>query len=861
MGMSAKEKSRRYREKLKADPQKYEERKRKKRESYHKNKRLVSDLQPEEKKICRTIWKLRKQNQRQRKKAIENILADTPPSSPIVLQEINVPQDYNNCECTPPASPSSRVSTPVSKERGRKKIRRDRTKMYKENLCLQHETEMWKKKYEKYKKRAHRKEKEIIKLREKKEKETEIERNKYKTLSNAIKEHYSLLKNRKQKLIIKNIFKNIDKKERHRIIGLQCRSRTKTTQQWDDIELPKIIRSFFCRDDVSRNTAGKKETVSKGKEKAQKRFLLDSMKNLFKAFKLENPKLKCSYFYFTKNRPYYVVKPTIGGREMCLCKIHTNIAAKIRALKQKRIIDAIDLSAVIAETVCDSNREDCMYGKCSECKGKKIRINENRVQSKIQWSEWIRDEEIYLKEGKTIKAIKNIKKHKEDTAQNLILSLEEDMKTVKKHVYNMKTQYRSFRQSVDAIKLNEAVVVVDFSENYNAKCTEEIQAHHFGGSRNQITLHTVVVYVHDKEKTYKALSFCSVSPCNVHQPAAIWAHLHPILTLIRQNYPEIDIIHFFSDGPFSQYRQKLNFFLACTKTFVYGFQYFTWSYFEAGHGKGPADGIGGYLKRAADTKVATGTDITNALEFYTVLKDSSKIKLFYITKEDIDFIQNSIPKNIVPLKGTKEVHQIFSRVYGQLKYRYLSCFCARGLCECLHPKVYLPLPDLIENSHSAEIHCSDDDMPLIALTSKAKERISIEDFQGLHHESVYKAIYDSSENSEEDRDFVQPGPSNSGQSSKLPIKGDFLLVKVHDTKRKSYHTYACIAQDDIEDDGEIRVTFLKCVKGGKLFVINENDISYVAYEDIVRKLPMPELQCKRDVNYYKFPFDVNVFEK
>nr|XP_053615038.1 uncharacterized protein LOC128677898 [Plodia interpunctella] len=332
MGMSAKEKSRRYREKLKADPQKYEERKRKKRESYHKNKRLVSDLQPEEKKICRTIWKLRKQNQRQRKKAIENILADTPPSSPIVLQEINVPQDYNNCECTPPASPSSRVSTPVSKERGRKKIRRDRTKMYKENLCLQHETEMWKKKYEKYKKRAHRKEKEIIKLREKKEKETEIERNKYKTFSNAIKEHYSLLKN-----------------------------------------------------------------------------------------------------------------------------------PKIRALKQKRIIDAIDLSAVIAETVCDSNREDCMYGKCSECKGKKIRINENRVQSKIQWFEWIRDEEIYLKEGKTIKAIKNIKKHKEDTTQNLILSLEEDMKTVKKHEYNMKTQYRSFRQSVDAIKLNEAVVVVDFS--------------------------------------------------------------------------------------------------------------------------------------------------------------------------------------------------------------------------------------------------------------------------------------------------------------------------------------------------------------------------------------------------------------
>lgn len=50
MGMSEKEKSRRYRERLKADPEKQAERNRKKRESYHKNKKLISNMTPEDQK-------------------------------------------------------------------------------------------------------------------------------------------------------------------------------------------------------------------------------------------------------------------------------------------------------------------------------------------------------------------------------------------------------------------------------------------------------------------------------------------------------------------------------------------------------------------------------------------------------------------------------------------------------------------------------------------------------------------------------------------------------------------------------------------------------------------------------------------
>lgn len=55
----------------------------------------------------------------------------------------------------------------------------------------------------------------------------------------------------------------------------------------------------------------------------------------------------------------------------------------------------------------------------------------------------------------------------------------------------------------------------------------------------------------------------------------------------------------------------------CTKLFDYGFERMTWSFFEAGHGKGPADGVGGFLKITADIIVAKGQDIADALNFTT----------------------------------------------------------------------------------------------------------------------------------------------------------------------------------------------------------------------------------------------------
>lgn len=135
-----------------------------------------------------------------------------------------------------------------------------------------------------------------------------------------------------------------------------------------------------------------------------------------------------------------------------------------------------------------------------------------------------------------------------------------DIERFKKHFFNIKQQYHSYRICIDTLLPNEAVIHIDFSENYNCKLAEEVQGHHFGASRNQITLHTCVLYT----KTDEILnheSLCTISSSIEHGPSAIWAHLNPILKYLKSSYDIVDTLHFFSDGPCSQYRQKKNFYL------------------------------------------------------------------------------------------------------------------------------------------------------------------------------------------------------------------------------------------------------------------------------------------------------------
>ena len=174
-------------------------------------------------------------------------------------------------------------------------------------------------------------------------------------------------------------------------------------------------------------------------------------------------------------------------------------------------------------------------------------------------------------------------------------------------------------------------------------------------------------------------------------PAAIWAFMTPILEEIKIKHSNVDYIHFYRDGPSTQYRQMNNFFFLATEIFPLGYKGASWNFHEAGHGKGIPDGIGGTLKRAADRRVLYGADITNSNDFVTELETSgSTVALYQVEKEKIQHFEDKLKQQgtIKTVPGTLRIHQVFVSSFGKIKYRDVSCECYSSPCEFHNLKLF-----------------------------------------------------------------------------------------------------------------------------------------------------------------------------
>lgn len=116
----------------------------------------------------------------------------------------------------------------------------------------------------------------------------------------------------------------------------------------------KTVEAFFGRDDNSRATSGKKETITPKMEKRQKRFLTSSIKDFHQKYVAEGN--EGTYESFRNYRPFHIKNPTAKERESCLCKLHTNLKIKAQKLKLLKICSEDKLSKLAAAIVCDTKK-------------------------------------------------------------------------------------------------------------------------------------------------------------------------------------------------------------------------------------------------------------------------------------------------------------------------------------------------------------------------------------------------------------------------------------------------------------------------------------------------------------------------
>nr|CAH7768591.1 unnamed protein product [Callosobruchus chinensis] len=467
-------------------------------------------------------------------------------------------------------------------------------------------------------------------------------------MSDQLKENYGMLKNVKQKQIFRNIVTGrVMKKYRlkHSIKTIVRGSNISENERKDafqpctkrksDLQKVNAIWRFLENDFHSKMCLGKKDYCRKNKTIKQKRYLCDTMRNLHKEFSICHPEIPVSYSFWCKNRPFWIVPRKITSRDTCGCTCCFNMALLVQSLQRMEVFAEGNVSDVIGAFCCEQKTAKCLLRERMQCKENNIIYKPYETTQIGHFFKWTTKKECFL--TKNLKQRSYIKPLRE-----IIIEFEASVTKFLKHKGRSLHQHIQISRKKADLKQNEIMIHMDFSENYSLKYAEETQAFHFGGSRQQICLHTVVIY-------FK------------HDAPAIWAHLQPVLTYISE-FHTADTLIFVSDSPATQYRNKTMFYFLATKLHqLYPkVKECSWNYWESGHGKGAPDGVGGVTKRTADRLVSEGKYICSYEILLTSLQNNIKnVTFFSIDDKDIAKISDFIKKgNIKPCVDTMQVHQV-----------------------------------------------------------------------------------------------------------------------------------------------------------------------------------------------------------
>ncbi|KAL7857250.1 hypothetical protein SRHO_G00161490 [Serrasalmus rhombeus] len=587
-----------------------------------RKKKGIDELSEREKRAKRKKWREAKKAARAKSRAIVLLLSETPPSTP---------------ETQPEPGPSRQRRRGESMRRSAKK--KLEIKIAELEAILAKERA----KAQKYKKRYQRAKKEgasttsprtAVKAllgRQKVRSPVKKALLFHAALVEDIRSKYKKSKaNKEKQLIAKVVTGNIVKKYKlqsyarsafgyskkraiHPPDNLTYNGRRRSVHQ---MQLKNNITSFFLRDDVSRMTTGRKQTITLRKKKMQKRLLTDTRKKLYQKFLSENLG-NVSYTTFCRCKPFWVVSPSPSDRDSCLCKKHENLLFMTDALQSCGLLHHRDIEQLAQETMCDSKAKACAYGECRECLYTCQPMLRHPGQDGVTFCQWTTEKIERDDKSSTI----TVKKVLEMSEDELSTQFHNSLFHFRRHIFNIKWQYDVYRKIRNNLRSTECLIHIDFSENYSCKYHKEIQSVHFGGSHQQASLHTGVLYVAGDQAPQ---SFCTISPSRRHDPVAIWAHLDPILNQ------------------------------------------------------------GGAFKRTADKIVAHGEDIPNAQTLYEKLKgqENCSIDLHFIPESDIE-AKPEVPA-VTAVKGTTRIHQAISMKPGEMMYRDISCLCKweEGTLDC-----------------------------------------------------------------------------------------------------------------------------------------------------------------------------------
>ena len=302
------------------------------------------------------------------------------------------------------------------------------------------------------------------------------------------------------------------------------------------------------------------------------------------------------------------------------------------------------------------------------------------MTKKISWKRWT-----YITERKEKMKRKLVLTNVSGNIEQLIEMITNDLIPLSLHLFTADWQHKQFSNLIKDIPEDTLFQVLDFAKNYLCSFQDEPQGCYW--DHQQVTLHPIVCYYKDPEGNVVTEEIMCISEDLKHDRYAVQKYEAVAMNHFKEKKMCFGTVVQFCDQCPGQYKSHAPFehLSCCNKK--------QRLYFGSRHGKGPADGAIGRVKKAVTDAVKSRRAIvTNAKDFYNFCVDNLE------TTNDKQFQQHFyyIPKIVRKQKskgktipGTRLIHHVRMVEHGIIEIRNVGCTCQK----CLSLTTDVPCPN------------------------------------------------------------------------------------------------------------------------------------------------------------------------
>ena len=415
--------------------------------------------------------------------------------------------------------------------------------------------------------------------------------------------------------------------------------------------------------------------------------------------------MKIGISKFCDLRPKYCI--TVGSKgthSVCVCKTHQNVKLIVATFP---FVEKLTYHDLMEQLVCSVSSKKCMLHRCEDCPGRSALVS--FLVNKFEKVTIDGDENIFFKQWVT-----TLEEHVlplSEITEKLITEIE----VLTTHHYIAKNQSAFLNYLKQNLELHEAIIILDFSENYSFVVQDAVQGFHWNNT--QSTIHPIAIYYKEpNEDVCKICCMCVISDCMTHDAITVHSFIKVALKYLTQIRPQLSKLYYFTDGAASQYKnfKNINNLLYHERDFGLEAE---WHFFATSHGKNACDGIGGTVKREASRaslKAVTSGQIINTEQLFEWCNLNIKgIEFFYVSNEEVEsliFQQEERFKKATKIPGVRSHHCYIPNATGDITVKRISEYLIPHEPTSLNEhKIIDPIVSLRDCSPGRFVRCSYDD--------------------------------------------------------------------------------------------------------------------------------------------------------